>query len=285
MYRQLVRLSFLATLFLTLTAHSLVAGAQAPAGATGGACYGNSTCDKGNTCDLTTMSCVAVNRALGTSGGACYGNGTCNDGLVCEPTQRRCSPTPGAMPPKPPGPPQPPKPPMPTQAKGAPKPPLPPTRPQELAVGSFAHHSGFLIGLGLGLGTVGCDGCNSEGGLAYNFSMGGFLNPEMALMFDLVGWYDSEGSSSVIATNSALALQYWGGPAWWLKGGLGWAQLTVEGNGFSGSIDGVGITGAAGYEVVQNAGFVVDLSVRLGVYSLDNDSLTDLAFLAGVNWY
>lgn len=49
------------------------------AGAAGGPCNGNGTCDT----DLVCVDGTCQTPADGTSGGACYGNGTCNADLVC----------------------------------------------------------------------------------------------------------------------------------------------------------------------------------------------------------
>ena len=51
------------------------------AGSRGGACYGNGTCDAGLQC--LGGSCRSRGAKAGSDGGACYGNNTCDSGLKC----------------------------------------------------------------------------------------------------------------------------------------------------------------------------------------------------------
>src|SRR5688572_16227833 len=56
------------------------------AGTSGGACYGNGTCNAGLSCQAGT--CVAAQT--GALGGACYGNSTCNSGMTCDGATQTC---------------------------------------------------------------------------------------------------------------------------------------------------------------------------------------------------
>ena len=70
---------------VSLAAGARIAHAQ-DAGSSGGACYGNGTCNAGLTCDAG----VCVAPQAGQMGGACYGNGTCNAGMSCDAATQTC---------------------------------------------------------------------------------------------------------------------------------------------------------------------------------------------------
>jgi len=149
----------------------------------------------------------------------------------------------------------------------------------------YAHNQGVMVGFGLGAGTTSCDNCgDSEGGLAFDFNLGGFLNPRTAVMYDLSGWYDSQGDSSLTLSTHTLAVQYWLSPVFWLKGGAGLAQASVSFSGSSDSRSGVGITGGAGFEGMQNNNFAIDLSGRINRLSIDSADFTSLNAVVGVRW-
>jgi len=57
------------------------------AGAKGGACYGNGTCNKRLKCDKARNKCFVVRGKLGS---ACYPNGTCDKGLSCNRDRNQC---------------------------------------------------------------------------------------------------------------------------------------------------------------------------------------------------
>ncbi|HUS64776.1 MAG TPA: hypothetical protein VMZ28_09555 [Kofleriaceae bacterium] len=70
---------------ISLAASAQIARAQ-DAGSSGGACYGNGTCNAGLACEAG----VCVAPQAGQMGGACYGNGTCNAGMSCDAATQTC---------------------------------------------------------------------------------------------------------------------------------------------------------------------------------------------------
>ncbi len=61
-------------------------------GTSGGACYGNGTCNAGLVCVGNALCEVAKDKS-GHLGGVCYGNGTCNSGLECNMESSICEAT------------------------------------------------------------------------------------------------------------------------------------------------------------------------------------------------
>src|SRR5512139_2063678 len=53
---------------------------------------------------------------------------------------------------------------------------------------------GAFVTLGMGYGTVGCSGCDSEGGIAPHFEVGGWLSSTVQLGFGLHTWKYEDGA-------------------------------------------------------------------------------------------
>jgi len=182
-------------------------------------------------------------------------------------------------------------------AQYGPPPPPPGGAPMQ-ATESGVVHDGFMVGLSGGLGSMmpDCDGCDSESGFAFGFSIGGFIRPDLAVMYDVnaVMHFDEDGyGDSIILTNSinTLAVQKWVGPQTWVKGGVGFARLFVTGDNVDddASTNGFGLSAAAGYEISQNGNFAFDAQLRIasGFYD-ENDAdlrVTNVSLLLGANWY
>jgi hypothetical protein len=245
--------------------------------------------------------------APGSYAGACYGNQTCNQGLSCEPTSNLCVQAPAARPTPPPAayPPQGGQPPAPYPGQPAPYPgqpapypnggyaqpapaPMPPPPLQPTTPVGFENHQGLMVGFGLGLSSLSCENCgHAEGGLGFDFNLGGFINPRLALMYDASGWYDSEDGITLSLTLHALAAQYWVSPKLWIKGAAGVANSRTSFEGFesgSNSESGSGIGGGLGYEFVQSGNLAVDLSARLNIVSINESSATTVNAVVGVRW-
>lgn len=149
----------------------------------------------------------------------------------------------------------------------------------------YQHHRGVMVGFGFGFSTASCNqNCDSVTSLGFDFHLGGFLNPRLALMYDGASWADSEnGVTGVLASNTA-AIQYWAGPRAWLKGGLGLSQARVSDSTGSASETGFGMTGAAGYELTQSGGFAMDVSGRLSNLDFEGITFTLFAAALGARW-
>lgn len=170
-------------------------------------------------------------------------------------------------------------------ANAQPAPPPPQTQPSTVV------RSGFMIGFAAGAGSMvpDCDGCNSENGLATGFSIGGFLQPDLAIMYDASAIIDFENEFILVNSISALAVQKWIGPKLWIKGGIGLANLSISDGHNEADSSGFGLMAAGGFDLSQSGNFALDLQLRVGsaFYSENNVdlTLTNVGLLLGVNWY
>ncbi|HLU64983.1 MAG TPA: hypothetical protein VKZ63_01830 [Kofleriaceae bacterium] len=162
---------------------------------------------------------------------------------------------------------------------------------------------GLTVGFGFGVGAMDSDSnlaqcfdCDYEpGAVSFDFHLGGMINPQMAALFEL--WVqgqqiDEAGFNWLNQVLVMGALQYWLTPQFWLKGGLGIANLSVhyDDGYYYGDDDvaqGLALMGAAGYEVLHSTRFAIDLQLRLGSGSYDGiDEQVNTAMIAvGFNWY
>ncbi|MDQ3364112.1 MAG: hypothetical protein M3680_01595 [Myxococcota bacterium] len=171
--------------------------------------------------------------------------------------------------------------------------------------GGFHNRQGRLIfGFSLGLGTMSDSEGEIGGNASVNYStlsgmasghIGGFIGPRLALMAELQGnivTLSSDGYDNVNLVQSALmgAIQYWVTPQFWLKGGLGFANLSVDDtyDGSSSNIDsGMAVMGALGFELLSSQRFSVDIQGRLlaGVYDGIDEQISAGTIGVGINWF
>jgi hypothetical protein len=181
---------------------------------------------------------------------------------------------------------------------GPAQPPLPP-QPAEQT------RQGWNLGLSLGVGSMTssagdfeCLDCDTEPpAIAFDLHVGTMIMPRMALQAE--AWVqsralDAYGDSSIGQSMFLLALQYWLTPRFWIKGGLGFASLTVSyNNGFEDVTDNVNdgsaVMGALGYELVSSSSFALDLQLKTGagIYDdgADGEDISSGVLAVGVNWY
>lgn len=181
----------------------------------------------------------------------------------------------------------------------------PASPPPPSSYGPGYHRRGLTLGVSLGIGgmdsdtgAIYCDGCDYQpvagGG---SFHIGGMLNPRLALLFEV--WstgkqLDAVGANSLWQHLVMVAAQYWVSPQLWLKGGIGFAHLSLQyDDGYyyedQPVADGGALMGALGYEVLAGPRFSVDLQLRLGMGSYEGlgfgDQIQSGTFGAGLNWY
>jgi hypothetical protein len=160
------------------------------------------------------------------------------------------------------------------------------------------YRSGFTFGGAIGFGLVDGEGCTNPCGGAFmgELHMGGMLNPRLALMGDVSVGYraftdPAIGDGSLYNSIWTIALQYWVNDILWLKGGFGFAHLTINDEntpGVSINFDdesGGAVMGAIGVEVLQSYNWALDLQARASHAFYDGGDLNNLAFMVGFNWY
>ena len=151
---------------------------------------------------------------------------------------------------------------------------------------------GFWGGFGLGWGSMGlhCDGCDGldrTGSYTGYGKLGGTLRPNLLLGAETNGWSKSEEGGTVALANVSAAV-YWY-PAvhagLFLKGGLGYSELSAdEGNGRS-SEGGWGVLLGLGYDM--RVGRMTSITPVLNYFrgSFDGGSADVLQVGVGVTFH
>jgi len=166
---------------------------------------------------------------------------------------------------------------------------------------SLDRHEGFMIAFSLGGGSVrngACQTCDGFGAVGVDGSVGWFLNQRVALMYDAFALATAStidvndiavGETRLESTANAmgsLAVQYWLTPAFWVKGGLGYARLLRATPFGTGEQGGGGVTLGAGYELLRGRGnFVLDVRGLLSHADIVDVPLDSVAVLIGFSWY
>ncbi len=123
--------------------------------------------------------------------------------------------------------------------------------------------------------------------------IGGFLTPRFALMGEAQLNAQTVASdvydSTVLSMNSLMiAGQYWVTPQFWVKGGIGVAQLYAS-NSYDAWDFGTGgaIMGGGGFELFSARNLAIDLQARIirGSFNSLNDNVTSGTIGVGINWY
>ncbi|MEO7734097.1 MAG: hypothetical protein ABIY55_24245 [Kofleriaceae bacterium] len=170
--------------------------------------------------------------------------------------------------------------------------------------GGFHNRAGHLtFGGSLGLGFMhdngsaitSCANCDLKpyAGEA-DLHIGGMLTYRFGLMFEAQGNFQTVHASfrdgDTVLTQSAamVAGQFWIVPQFWIKGGLGFANLNADNAFFTDELgNGVAAMAAAGVELFSARNFALELQGRLieGFYNSNNDHVTSGTIGIGVNWY
>jgi len=148
---------------------------------------------------------------------------------------------------------------------------------------------GFWIGFGLGYGSLGfeCSGCSNDrvGGLSGYLKMGGKLGPKLLLGGETNGWSKDDQGTMVTAANASVVLYFYpsatGG--FFLRGGLGWSTLDIEGIGSEG---GGGAVFGIGYDVRVSANMSLVPVLNFAGGALANDFKQNVVQVAlGLTWH
>jgi hypothetical protein len=174
---------------------------------------------------------------------------------------------------------------------------------------AFPNRTGKLMyggSIGIGAmsdagGEISCSNCDTAAAQV-SAHVGGFVEPQLALMGELQGNFQTLHSDAFTGDTSVLtqatlmfAGQYWASPRLWLKGGVGFATLQVDRSYYGDDIidestvpeSGLALMAAVGYEVMATPGYSIEVQGRLvdGAYDSINYHLTAISVGVGVNWY
>jgi hypothetical protein len=167
--------------------------------------------------------------------------------------------------------------------------------PQSLS-GQAPARDGFFIGFGVGGGSIGFEGDSERevGGAGY-FKIGGALSDKVLLGAEVGAWskeMGEEGVSGTVTSSNLNAVVYvYPDPAggFFLKGGLGFAVLSVEANfgdfNLSQSDNGFGFTLGAGYDIGFGGRFSLTPHADFDYGGFEDSSINLIRFGLGFNWY
>jgi hypothetical protein len=168
--------------------------------------------------------------------------------------------------------------------------------------------NGFMIGFGVGGGSLGFEDDDSrEGSVTANFRIGYAVRPDLVIHLETNGWakqFDNEfvgfagdgvtplfGDVTTTSSNAVAAVTYHPpGSGLFLRGGLGFANVGVEvktlGVKISDDENGLALLGALGYEWRLTKMFALAPQLEFTYQSLDTlGSSTLVAGGLGFNWY
>jgi hypothetical protein len=144
---------------------------------------------------------------------------------------------------------------------------------------------GFTVGVDIGFGFTTFSGdteADSEAGLSgLNLSLGGFINPKLAVLFRLSGtsfWLDTGFDESIQFSNIFVGgqVQYYAMPQLFVGGGAGLGVFGAFFEDESDSTNGFAVNARVGYDVSQSSGsaWQVALEITPSFYSEDGFDLT-----------
>ena len=128
--------------------------------------------------------------------------------------------------------------------------------PSSLTAQNPQTREGFFIGLGLGAGSFGCEGCDGrETGIAGHLKLGGTINSRVLLGAESAGWTKEEGGARLTHSTLVAFVQFYpsetGG--FFLNGGVGISRLdasvSAAGVTVSDGDSGAGFQAGLGYDV------------------------------------
>jgi hypothetical protein len=147
---------------------------------------------------------------------------------------------------------------------------------------------GFWISFGIGYGSLGCDDCNDEresGANAY-LRMGGTLSQRLLIGGELNGWSKTENDATLTVSNFGPVLVFYPNPdgGFFLKGGIGLANTSLDLGSITIDESGVGVTLGLGYDARVGRRFALTPYFDILTSSYDGASFNQVAFGLGFTW-
>lgn len=156
-------------------------------------------------------------------------------------------------------------------------------------------HQGFWIGFGMGGGSLGlsgdASGLDRESGLSGNFRVGGHISPRFLVGGETNGWYkDQDGATLSVGALSLVGYFYpLPSSGFFVKGGLGYARMSVEAFGGSGAASGGSAQVGLGYDFAIGSHTALNLYTNYVATSISEDDFSlnpnFLQLGAGIAWY
>jgi hypothetical protein len=151
---------------------------------------------------------------------------------------------------------------------------------------------GFFIGVGVGLGSFGCEGCgNRETGIAGHLELGGTVGPSLLLGLETTGWTKERGGARLTQTNVSAIAQYYpvAASGLFLRAGVGvsWLEASASTGSFTVTAGdgGLGLTGGLGYDVRLAPNLSISPYAMVAWGDVAGGGADNLQIGAGVTWH
>ncbi len=147
---------------------------------------------------------------------------------------------------------------------------------------------GFFISFGIGYGSLGCDDCGDERESGTNgyLRLGGTLSQRLLIGGEMNGWTKSEGNSTLTVGNFGPVLIFYpsANGGFFLKGGIGMANASLDLGSVEFDETGVGITIGIGFDARVGRNFALTPYFDILGGNFDFGSVNQFAFGLGFTW-
>ncbi|HEX6314775.1 MAG TPA: outer membrane beta-barrel protein [Gemmatimonadaceae bacterium] len=156
------------------------------------------------------------------------------------------------------------------------------------AQGNPQTRQGFFISFGFGAGSLGCDDCDDDrlNGVNFYLRMGGTLSQRLLIGGVVNGWSKTENDATLTVSNVGPVIVFYpsaqGG--FFLKGGLGLSNTSLDLGAFEIEEEGVGLTIGIGYDARVGRNFALTPYLDILTSSYDGGSFNQVAFGLGFTW-
>ena len=161
------------------------------------------------------------------------------------------------------------------------------------AQGNAQTRQGFWISFGFGAGSLGCSDCDDAddeddrlNGINFNLRAGGTLSQRLLIGGEVNGWTKEQDGASLTLTNVGPVLLFYpsaqGG--FFLKGGLGLANIEVDFGALNFEDEGVGLTLGLGFDARVGRNFALTPYFDILSSSFNGTSFNQVAFGLGFTW-
>jgi hypothetical protein len=146
---------------------------------------------------------------------------------------------------------------------------------------------GFFISFGLGFGSLSCDDCDErEGGTNVYLRMGGTLSQKLLIGGEVNAWSKSEDGATLTVANIGPVFYFYpdANGGFFLKGGIGIANTSVELGNFKVEETGVGLTLGLGFDARVGKNFALTPYFDILTSGYNGGSFNQVAFGLGFTW-
>lgn len=147
---------------------------------------------------------------------------------------------------------------------------------------------GFFISFGFGAGSLGCDDCGDEreSGVNAYLRLGGTLSQRLLIGGEVNGWSKTEDDVTLTVSNVGPVIMFYpsANGGFFLKGGLGLSNISLELGNFTIEDDGIGVTLGLGWDARVGKNFALTPYFDILTSSYEGGNFNQIAFGLGFTW-